>query len=200
MAKKQRIVFLLILILMAISACCLARIDPPADSPSDKSYPPEFFCAAQDNPMDLQTDGNCASYAAAYVLRSLGVQTDGEEIAPEMRRIFGFVPARSIVTVLEARGLSAEACRGDVDTLKHRLSAGTPVIVFVSIPGDTHYAVVVGYDPENLYLVDSLAENRNADDSRYNRKLTTREFERIWRTDTVLSDNIYIVADGHSRR
>ena len=177
------------------AVCCFAWITPPKDSITDLNYPPEFFCDSGENRIDLQTDGNCAAYATAYVLRSLGEQTDGEKIAPEVKRIFGFVHAGSIVRVLEKHGFSAKAYHGDADTLKKRLVSGVPVIVFISIPGDTHYAVVVGYDKQYFYLVDSLAENENADDNQYNRKLRTVEFEEIWKTDTVLPDNVYIVAD-----
>ena len=42
----------------------------------------------------------------------------GERIAPEMGRIFGLVPAESIVRVLENHGFSANAYHGAVDTLK----------------------------------------------------------------------------------
>ena len=167
----------------------------PYDRVTDKGIPKEFFCGGGENRIDFQTDGNCAAYAAAYVLRSLGEQADGEEIAPEIKRIFGFVPAGSIVRVFEKRGFSAKAYRGDTDALKRRLSGGVPVIVFVSIPNDTHYAVAVGYDAQYFYLVDSLPENKNADDIRYNRKLTVGEFEKIRKTDTILPDNIYIVVD-----
>jgi len=43
-----------------------------------------------------------------------------------------------------------------------------------------------------MYLVDSLAENANASDARYNRVLTTEDFEAVWKTGTLLPDNIYI--------
>ena len=177
------------------------RINPAKDSVTALSYPPEFLCDSGENRIDFQTDGNCAAYAAAYVLRSLGEQTDGEKIAPEIQRVFGFVPAESIVRVLEKHVFSARAYHGDTDTLKQRLSNGVPVIVFVSIPNDTHYAVVVGYDTQYFYLVDSLPENKNADGTQYNRKLTIEEFEKVWKTDTVLPDNVYIVAnhlDGYT--
>ena len=173
----------------------LAYMNFPYDRVADKDIPPEFFCDSGGNRIDFQTDDNCAAYAAAYVLRSLGEQTDGETVAPEIQRIFGFVPAKSIVRVFEKHGFSAKAYHGDADTLKQRLSGGVPIVVFVSIPNDTHYAVVVGYDKQYFYLVDSLPENENADGKRYNRRLTTEEFEKIWKTDTVLSDNIYIVSD-----
>lgn len=198
--KAIRIAFLALSGIIAGALCCLARLDPPKDVVTGVNYPAEFFCESGENPMALQTDGNCASYAAAYVLRNLGEQADGEEIAAEMQRLFGFVPAKSIVRVLESHGFSAEACRGDVDSLKQRLASGVPIIVFVSIPGDTHYAVVVGYDRQNFYLVDSLAENQNADGDGYNRKQEIGEFEGIWRTHTMLSDNIYIVAGSNVNR
>ena len=94
---------------------------------------------------------------------------------------------------LEARGYSAQAYHGDIGTLKQSLAAGVPVIAFVSVPGDTHYLVVVGYDAQYLYLADSLAQTTDSCDTPYNRTLTTAEFEAIWRTDTPLSDNIYVV-------
>lgn len=95
--------------------------------------------------------------------------------------------------LFESRGYSAKACCGDTDTLKQRISEGVPVIVFISIPQDTHYAAVTGYDSQYLYLADSLIKNANTDGKGYNRKLTYEEFEKVWKTDTVLSDNIYIV-------
>ena len=189
-------VFLSVTVTCALLYCTYMRL--PYDSVTDKGIAPEFFCDSGENRMDFQSNGNCAAYAASYVLRSLGEQTDGETIAPEMKRIFGFVPARSIVRVFEKHGFSAKAYRGDTDTLNQRLSGGAPVIVFVSIPNDTHYSVAVGYDAQYFYLVDSLTENENAEENRYNRKLTVEEFEKLWRTDTVLSDNIYIVAERKS--
>ena len=83
--------------------------------------------------------------------------------------------------------------------MKQRLTEGNPIIVFIRIPEDTHYAVVAGYDEQHIYLVDSLAENANASDTQYNRVLTTENFEAVWKTGTLLPDNIYITS-GHSRR
>ena len=192
------------LLSLAVSAVfCFVGIHPPKDRSTDLNYPSEFFCDSGENHSDYQTDDNCAAYATAFVLRSLGELTDGERIAPEMKRIFGFVSADSIVRVFEKHGFSAKAYHGDVGTLMQRLAGGVPVIVFLSIPNDTHYAVVVGYDTQYFYLVDSLPENKNADGTQYNRKLTTEEFEKIWRTDTVFPDNVYIVVkcpDGDTVR
>lgn len=198
MAKRRKMILIAVFALLGAAvgaACCSAWLTPPEDSIAGANYPSEFFCESGENRIDIQTDGSCAAYATAFVLRSLGKQTDGEGVAPEIKRLFGFVPAESIVRVFEKHGFSAEAYHGDTDTLKQRLSRGVPVIVFLSIPGDTHYAVAVGYDTQYIYLVDSLPENENAAGTPYNRRLTTEEFENIWKTDTVLPDNIYIVPD-----
>ena len=100
-------------------------------------YPPEFFCASSENRIDYQTEGKCAAYAAAYLLRRFGEDTDGEALFPELKRTLGFVSANSIVDVFERYGYQAKACHGSVDTLKQRLTEGNPIIVFIRIPGDT---------------------------------------------------------------
>lgn len=170
----------------------LAYISPPKDEVEFLDYPPEFFCASVGNRIDCQTDGKCAAYAAAYLLRHFGEAADGEALFPELKRPLGFASANSIVDVFERHGYQAKACHGSIDTLKQRLAGGKPIIVFIRTPGDTHYAVVVGYDEQYIYLADSLAENSNASDTRYNRVLTTEDFETVWKTGTLLPDNIYI--------
>ena len=181
-----------IVLLAAAAAAYFAEINPPKDNVECGAPPAEYFCDTRGNHIARQTDGKCAAYAAAYVLRHFGQQADGETVYPEIRRTLGFVPAKSIAAFFEAHGYTAQAYHGDVTSLKQRLTAGVPVIAFVSIPGDTHYLAVVGYDAQYLYLADSLA--RTADSgAAYNRRLTTAEFEAIWHTTTPLSDNIYIV-------
>ena len=198
MSKRLRIILIAVFAFLAVIigiVLCLVLVNPPKDRITNLNYPSEFFCDSGENHIDYQSDGNCAAYATAYVLRALDEQTDGEKIAPEMKRIFGFVPAESVVRVFEKHGFSAKVYRGDRGTLKQRLAGGVPIIVFLSIPNDTHYAVVVGYDAQYFYLVDSLPENKNAEANQYNRRLTVEEFEKIWKTDTILPDNVYIVAD-----
>lgn len=187
------IVMLVIVLSIVASACFLAYISPPEDEVVLFNYPSEFFCESAGNRIDYQMDGKCAAYAAAYLLRHFGEKADGEELFPELKRPFGFVPANSITDIFEQHGYQAKACHGSIDTLKQRLIEGHPIIVFIRIPGDTHYAVVVGYDEQCIYLADSLAENANVLDTRYNRALTTEAFEDVWETGTLLPDNIYIV-------
>lgn len=193
--KRQRaaVAAIVAVLLAAAAAAYFAGINPPKDNREYGALPAAYFCETSGNHIAQQTDGKCAAYASAYVLRHFGEPADGETVYPEIKRTLGFVSAKSIVAFFEARGYSAQAYHGDIDTLKQSLAAGVPVIAFVSIPGDTHYLVVVGYDAQYLYLADSLAQTTDSCDTPYNRKLTTAEFEAIWRTDTPLSDNIYVV-------
>ena len=183
-----------IVVSIAAAISFLAYISPPKDKIESFYYPPKFFCANAGNRIDYQTDGKCAAYAASYLLRHFGEYADGKELFSELKRPFGFVSANSITDVFEQHGYQAKACHGSIDTLKQRLTEGNPIIVFIRIPGDTHYAVVVGYDEQHIYLADSLAKNTNASDTRYNHVLTTKDFEAVWKTGTLLPDNIYIIA------
>ena len=185
----------MVVIVVSIAAAIsfLAYISPPKDDIEVLHYPPEFFCASSENRIDYQTDGKCAAYAAAYLLRHFGEDTDGEVLFPELKRTLGFVSVNSVADVFEQHGYQAKACHGNVDTLKQRLADGNPIIVFIQIPGDTHYVVVVGYDEQHMYLADSLAKNANVSDAQHNRVLTTEDFEAVWKTGTLLPDNIYIV-------
>lgn len=194
--RKRRRIAAVTAVILALAAAIgfLAYISPPKDEIGAAPYPPEFFCEGAENRIDYQTDGKCAAYAAAYLLRHFGEDADGEALFPELKRPLGFTPASSIAEVLTRHGHPARACRGSLDTLKQRLAEGQPVIVFLRIPGDTHYAVVVGYDEQHVYLADSLAENANAADTRYDRVLETAAFEALWKTGTLLPDNIYIAA------
>ena len=193
--RKICLIVAIIAIILFITAAIgfLAYISPPKDKIGSIDYPPEFFCKTEGNHIDYQTDGKCAAYAVAYLLRYFGETTDGEDLFTEVKRPFGFASAKSITDVLGQHGYHAKACHGSIDTLKQRLTEGNPIIVFLRIPGDTHYAVVVGYDEQYIYLADSLSENANASGARYNRVLTTKDFEAVWKTVTLLPDNIYII-------
>ena len=154
------VVVLAILLTVAASLTFLVSASPPKDGLDTFDYPPSFFCEDPENRIDLQTDGKCAAYAAAYLLRYFGEEANGEDLFSELTRPFGFASVNSITDVFHRRGYGAKAFCGSLDTLKQRLTEGHPVIVFIQISGDTHYAVVVGYDEQYIYLADSLAETQ----------------------------------------
>ncbi len=187
----------IIAIVLSLAGC--ASYIKTEDEAELFDYPPVFFCESEGNRIDYQTPSKCAAYATAYLLRHFREETNGEELYPELKRSLGFISANSITNVLEQHGYQAKAYHGNIDTLKQHLIEGNPIIVFIRIPKDTHYAVVVGYDEQCIYLVDSLEENANAQDTRYNRVLTKEAFENVWKTRTLLPKNIYIVVRTTSK-
>lgn len=74
-----------IVVSIAAAISFLVCISPPRDEVEAFDYPPEFFCASSENRIDYQTDGKCAAYAAAYLLRRFGEDMDGEALFPELK-------------------------------------------------------------------------------------------------------------------
>ena len=159
---------------------------------SDVKAPPSFQISDDDNRIEYQGEGFCGAYAAAYVMRHFGYETTGDKLADDLRQSFGFTSPNSVEKLLKDHGFDAKAYHGDLESLKAKVAEGVPVIVFIRIPHDTHYAVVTGYDENHLYLADSLRENANANEKYYNRQLTNDEFKSLWKTKTILDNNIYI--------
>lgn len=192
-ALKRRIAIIAACALaLLIAACVIAAFRPKRDGVQGDSAPASYSITGG-NYIAYQSDGQCSAFAAAYVMRSLGAQISGEELYPDIKRTFGFVSPQSLVKTFAEYGYNAAAYHGDISTLKARVAQGVPVIAFISIPNDTHYVVVTGYDKERIYLADSLPENANAAEPWYNTSVTAEEFAELWRTDTVLPDNVYIV-------
>lgn len=193
--RRRYIVIPAVCVLAVISAVFLLRLMPQKDVLPQGAVVPAEYMPQSDNHVSYQTGNECSAYAAAYVLRHFGTAAEGSDIYPQIRRYFGFVPAASVAELFRENGLEAAAYSGSIDTLKYRISQGAPAVVFISIPGDTHYAAAVGYDEQYIYLADSLPENANADGGYYNRRVSTEEFQRLWRTDSLFGENIYIVAE-----
>lgn len=192
-ALKRRLAIAAACVLaLLIAAAVIAAFRPKRDGVQGDSAP-DSFSITGDNYIAYQSDGQCSAFAAAYVMRSLGTQISGEELYPDIGRTFGFVSPQSLAKTFAAYGFSAAAYHGDISALKARVAEGVPIIAFISIPGDTHYVAVTGYDEDFLYLADSLPENANAAEPWYNRKVSAAEFSELWRTDTILPDNVYIV-------
>lgn len=183
-----------LIVLMTTAVFLLPAIYTTKDSASTGA-PPSGQIADKQTPIDDQGDGLCGAYAGAYVLRYYGIEADGSILGTELHRVFGFTSPSSVARLLRDHGLDAKAYHGDLAALKKSVSQGKPVIVFLRNSNDTHYAVVTGYDDNNLYLADSLKENANADETLYNRIIAKDEFEQLWKTGSLLDDNIYIAVN-----
>ena len=176
---------------LAGAGLLLGRV-PPEDTAPAGDIPRACFPGGE-NYVELQTGDECSACAAAYVMRQLGREVTSAELYPRIRRVLGFVSAGSVAALFREYGYQAEVFHGSVETVKRRLAAGASVIAFVSIPGDTHYVVIAGYDGEFLYLADSMAENANAEGGWYNRRVSAGEIEGMWRTAVYPVENVYLV-------
>ena len=163
---------------------------------SHESAPPSYQISDEGNYIDYQDSGFCGAYAAAYVMRHFGSQTAADDISSELHQTFGFTTPANVARLLKDNGYDSKAYHGSLSDMKARVAKGDPVIVFISIPNDTHYAVVTGYDEDYIYLADSLRENANADDKNYNRQIKTSEFEDLWKTSTLIDNNVYIAVNN----
>lgn len=152
-----------------------------------------YLIEKNNNYFDYQESNDCAAFASSYLLRHFGENLQASDIKKKIKRTFGFVFPPAITNLFKEKGYEAISYSGNLHTLKHELTKCNPVIVLINIENDTHYAVVVGYDQKNIYLVDSLNENVNVDNPNYNRMLTEEEFKEVWNTNMLLSSNIYIV-------
>jgi len=161
---------------------------------------PESYLIDTPNRTDLQPKTECAAFSSAYVLRHLGVEADGKELYKGFPRklLDGTVDPRGILVLFRRMGYKASFYRGNIETLKKRVSLGVPVIAFIKVFPDkryAHFAPVVGYDREHLYLAESLKHKTNSRESGYNRKLPISELEKLWRTNPFYKQS-YIVIEG----
>lgn len=157
---------------------------------------PKQYMITTENYIGYQPHYECSGYASAYVLRSLGEDADGLELYNDIsnKNNDGTVPPVTLVKFLEEKGYSVKLCSGTMMQLKHEVSKGTPVIVFVrTSPKEDyyHYLPIVGYDEENIYAADSLKYKENAENEYYNRIIGNSDFDKIWETG-VFRKNTYI--------
>lgn len=204
MMKKltiRNVIGIVSFIFLAITAVkVLPAIYTTRELISGDGAPKEYFINTAEDPIEKQEDGQCSAYAAAYVMRYYGDDIHGGELYPDVDRRFGAVLPSNVVRLFRDHSYQAKAYHGTLDTMKKRLSKGTPVIVYIRIQNDTHYAVVTGYDEDHIYLMDPMTENANADDPSYNRIIDNDEFMRLWKTGFWISDNVYITASKNAEQ
>lgn len=149
-----------------------------------------------ENNFAYQGYNQCSGFSSAYVLRSLGEDASGVHLYDEIenKNADGTVPPKYLIKYLNEKGYRAKYVRGNMWRLKHEISKGVPVIVYVKVSPDnkyTHYLPVVGYDNENFYCSDSLFNMKNSDDKKYNRVISKSDFEQMWDAE-FFRKNTYI--------
>ncbi|MCQ4088382.1 cysteine peptidase family C39 domain-containing protein [Saccharibacillus sp. JS10] len=159
---------------------------------------PQRFLIDTPNRTDFQPNTECAAFSSAYVLRHFGVEAEGRELYRGFPRklLDGTVDPKGILALFRKKGYNATFYRGTVDTLKKRVSLGVPVIAFIKVFPDkryAHFAPVVGYDADHLYLAESLKHKANAKESLYNRSLPIAELDQLWRTNPFYKQSYIVI-------
>ena len=86
----------------------------------------------------------------------------------------GYVYPKGIFNFLSKNGFKVKYCRGNLNSLKNAVATGNPVIAMIKIRPDKnwlHYVLVVGYDGQNIFVAESLAELSNCNEPHYNRRI-----------------------------
>lgn len=110
---------------------------------------------------------------------------------------------KGIADLFKEKGFNVCYHSGNLNTLKHDLeNSGNPIIVMIRIQKDKnylHYVPVVGFDENNIFIAESLAELVNDNNELYNRKISNKEFLKLWNTSMLrqpLYKNTYFVTSN----
>ena len=142
------------------------------------------------NRIDYQKGSDCSGYSSAYVFRHLGIDIDGKTAYKNIPfKLFGgSVTPMGIILLCIKYKVRVFYRIGNLEALKDSLCKGNPIVVLSRIDIGSkwlHYITVVGFDEDFIYIVDSLEENKNYDNSLYNRKIPVSDFKKIWRTNKL---------------
>ncbi len=149
-----------------------------------------FFMITKENRFDIQTGNSCSGYSIAYILRHYSISVNGDKIYTELpdKMNNGCVYPKEVKRMLEKYGFHVKYCVGNLHALRNEISKGTPVIVFMKVRKDKnwlHYVPVVGYDENNIFMAESLAELVNCNENTYNRKICNEDFQALWNTSML---------------
>ena len=143
------------------------------------------FLLQGNNRMDFQKSTECSGFSSAYVLRSYGVEADGNELYAKMpgKMRNGAVLPRNLKKALKCMGFHVTFRSGNPETLKAELCKGNRVIALVRTQLGKrwlHYVPIVGYDEKEVFIADSMRSLTNCREEYFNRRLSWEEFLRYW--------------------
>jgi len=148
------------------------------------------FMITKGNRIDAQEGNSCSGYSIAYLLRHYDISADGNEIYSKLPNKMknGYVYPKEVKRMLEKYGFRVKYCVGNLHALRNEVSKGNPVIVFMKVRKDKdwlHYVPVVGYDEDNIFMAESLAELVNCGQNTHNRKISNEDFRILWNTSML---------------
>jgi len=167
-----------------------------------RPFKPEFILK-NPNRFDYQKSTECSGFSSAYVLRSYGIEADGNEFYGGITNKLhgGAVLPGVLRRELIRHGLKARYVKGNLNTLKADLSEGKRIIVFIRTRLDKrwlHYVPIVGYDEDNIYIAESMNSLVNCESPHSNRRLSNEEFLKFWDTREIYMPfykNTYLVIE-----
>lgn len=192
------VVFGYLLSVTIVDACLMGVAFPRFSYDADKSE----FLIEDSVRIDSQDGFKCSAYSSAYILRHWGAEAHGEDVYKVMpdKMEGGYVYPKGIVKFLESNGFTVGYHIGNIVALKNELAKGDPVIVMIKIRPDRdwlHYVPVVGYSADSLYIAESIPDLCNVSNKKYNRSISTDDFETLWNTRALkmpLYGNTFITA------
>lgn len=145
------------------------------------------FLLQNKNRLALQRSTECSGFSSAHVLRSFGIEADGNELYAKMpgRWKNGAVLPKSLKKLLKEYGFQVRFMQGNLDDLKAELSKGNRVIAFVKTRLDKnwlHYVPIVGYNEGEVFIAESLSYLTNCREEFFNRRIKAEEFLKYWNT------------------
>lgn len=106
------------------------------------------------------------------------------------------VAPKGIINFFRKHDYEAFFYKGNILTLKKRISEGIPVIMFTKVFTEKrylHFVPAIEYDEENIYFAESLKYLVNCNERNYNRKISVVELNAIWKTWIPLYENTYVL-------
>lgn len=138
----------------------------------------------------LQTRNACASYSSmAFIYSQTGELVDPEfinkNITGKMKNnytypwgIVNYLYKHDIRTSIYWHGLMPDSEK--IRWIKTKIYAGAPVIVITATDTYLHYISVLGYDPDNFYIYDSVNTTDDNGELSGNRTVSSSELLRMW--------------------
>lgn len=194
------VLFIAILCAIVILDGCIIGVPVPV---LRKKTAPKSFLLTEKNRLALQRSTECSGFSSAYVLRSFGVEADGNELYANMpgKLKNGAVLPGNLKRALRRYGCKVRFVRGNLDSMKAELAQGNRVIAFVKTRLDKnwlHYVPIVGYDEQEIFIAESLRYLTNCKEEHFNRRLHVEEFMRYWNTGAwymPFYKNTYLVVE-----
>jgi len=126
-------------------------------------------------PYVRQVGPRCAAASLAMMLRHFGRKTDQRKLFEELAGREGGVHAHRLPVVARALGFEPHVYLSGLEDLKQKVSAGLPLMLYLSPMGMGHAVVAVGYDERRREVIVHDPANSPL------RRITYSRLEALWR-------------------